>query len=344
MIPNPWPALRVFAQLAEELDPFDSTNKGFFRGEEAFLPTVQGWRRWSKPSPEPELGEDFQRILLSSIQREGPKISWLIEELADQVQKSLKKPPLLVAVLRAGVPIGALLAQSLSRRFNESVPFAALSLFAGLGWDDAALEAILREYPDRSLWFVDGWTSGGGVAGELKASHLRWLKEGRKDFTHGAGPNLAVLCDPGGFARASATRADFFVPSSCFTAPATLGFSRGFALSEKEMFRVYRYPERHLESETVSAWLSIEKNSSPFLFEPALQRKAPPDGWRLHVNEVARALINRSPKQILLLREREEAEKSLAPLLALCEKRKIPLSFGRREVEEWGAIAAARMS
>ena len=346
MIETPWPNLAVYAKPAGEVDPYDGANAPLFRGEEAFAPGVTGWRRWSKPSPEPRPDATFEELLLTAIQNEKGAVLGMVETLAGRVASSLDSPPLLVAVLRAGVPVAALLARALSRRFGGAgVPVAALSLFDGLGWDVAALQGALEDHPGRPVVFVDGWTSGGGVAGELARSWERWISAGNADFTYREGPRLAVLCDPRGLASFSAVRADRFVPSSLFTAPETLGFSRGFATGPEGsgMFRVYRFPRNLLRPRYVEAWISEEgatELEAPRDEEPPAS--VPPPGWRLHVNEVIRALINRSPREVLL-RDDEDAVGSLAPVLHLCRLRGIPVSYARREVAAWGAVAAARM-
>lgn len=347
MIRTPWPNLTLYAKPAGEIDPYDEDNVPLFRGEEAFSPDVTGWRRWSKPSPEPRPDATFEALLLASVNREKAAVLGMVETLADRVAASVASPPLLIAVLRAGVPVAALLARALSRRLaGTAVPVAALSLFDGLGWDGAALKATLADHPGRPVIFVDGWTSGGGVAGELARSWERWTAAGGPDFTGGEGPRLAVLCDPRGHASFSAVKADRFVPSSLFTAPETLGFSRGFATGPEGsgMFRVYSFPRSLLRPHYVEAWMSgqVEPDVEPPRNEPP-PTTSPPPGWRLHVNEVVRALINRNPREVLLRDDEVTATASLAPVIHLCRLRGVPVSYGREEVAGWGALAAARM-
>lgn len=351
MIATPWPNLTLYARLAGEIDPYAPENAHLFRGEEAFTPDVQGWRRWSKPSPEPQLDDTFETLLLESIARHRARVAGLIEKLADRVAASAQSPPLLVAILRAGVPVGALLARSLARRFGAEVPLVAISLFHGLGWDEAGLQAALADHPGRPVWFVDGWTSGGGVATELRDSFVRWLAAGRVDFTNGAGPRLAVLNDPRSVADAAAIRADIFVPSSCFTAPETLGFSRGFSTGDGGMFYVYRFPRSLLRPQYVEAWMAEEQEAGSRRQEAEGEQSAIcnpqsaiPTGWRLHINEVVRALINRQPREVFLKDDEATAADTLATVLHLCRLRGVPVRYGCPQVAEWGAIAAARMT
>ena len=110
------------------------------------------------------------------------------------------------------------------------------------------------------------------------------------------------------------------------------------------MFRVYRFPQNLLRPRYVEAWMSeeIEPGAEAPQIEPS-SASSPPPGWRLHVNEVVRALINRSPREVLLADDEAKARVSLAPVLHLCRLRGVPVSFGRAEVAGWGALAAARM-
>ena len=346
-IQTPWPKLHLYARDCGEINPYDGANADLFRGEEAFAPDVAGWKRWSKPSPEPQLNADFEPILLASIAHQAPQIHAMARALAGKIVASNPdKPPVLIAILRAGAPICALLAPLLSERYGQAIPICAFSMFYGLGWDEKALEQILADYPHHAPIFVDGWTSGGGVATQIQLSFDAWITKGKPDFTDGNGPQFAVLCDPRGVATYSAVRADFWVPSAAFTAPETLGFSRGFAFEDGGLFGVYRFPPSQRKPRWVAAWLDV-LNAPPAPLPPddanAATATLPPDGFRVHVNEVTRALITREPLEIWLRPAENEARQTLAPLLYLANQRGVPLKFGRADLADWGALAVARM-
>ncbi len=342
---SPWPRLRLYARDCGQIDPYDAGNAELFRGEEAFAPDVAGWKRWSKPSPEPQLDAEFEPILLASIAYQAPQINAMARALAAKIiAANPSKPPVLLAILRAGAPICALLSPLLSQHYGEPIPICAFSMFYGLGWDEAALEQIFADYPNHAPVFVDGWTSGGGVARQIALSFEEWRASGKADFTEGAGPQFAVLCDPRGVATYSAIRADFPVPSSAFTAPETLGFSRGFAFEDGGLFGVYRFPPAQIKPGWARAWLDItQSEAAPLAPDDAPATEAAPDGFRVHVNEVTRALINRDPLEIWLRPAEIEARQTLAPLLYLARKRGVPVEFGRDELRKWGALAVARM-
>ena len=345
---TPWPNLRLYARDCSLVDPYDDATADLFRGEEAFAPDVAGWKRWSKPSPEPRLDADFEPILLDSIAHQAPQINAMARALAAKiVAANPDRAPVLIAILRAGAPICALLAPLLSAHYGKQIPVCAFSLFYGLGWDEVALGQILADYPNYTPIFVDGWTSGGGVATQIKRSFEQWKASGKPDFADGKMPQFAVLCDPRGVATHSAIRADFWVPSAAFTAPETLGFSRGFAFEDGGLFGVYRFPASQLQPNWIQSWLDILK-MPPAKLPPddaatAPDTKGPPDGFRVHVNEVTRALINRAPLEIWLRPDETEARQTLAPLLYHARKRGVPVEFGRADLENWGALAVARM-
>lgn len=340
----PWPEVRLYALSCGEVDPYDAASGARFRGEEAFAPDVTGWKRWSKPSPEPRLDAGFEPVLLDSIEANAPQINALARELSRRIGQSFERAPVLVATLRAGVPVCALLRPLLEAHFGEEVPVCAFSLFYGLGWDEAALEEIVADFPNRELLFVDGWTSGGGVAKQLSESLSGWLARGQTDFTRGRGVQFAVLCDPRGKATFSAIRADCFVPSAAFTAPETLGFSRGFAREEGGLFGVYEFPRRLRKPAWIEAWMKVlDAQVAPLPRDEPASGEATPPGLRVDVNEVTRALINRDPREIWLRPDRASAHKTLAPLLYLARLREIPVSFERRELDRWNTLALAQM-
>ncbi len=339
---SPWQHLELIATDAGEIDPFDPKNLPLFRGEEAFSPEVQGWQRWSKPSPEPNVDPLFQQALLSSIQSQAGILSAMTTTVGQQLCQKVSQPPLLISILRAGVPIAALLANYLAKQYQTQIPWVALSLFYGLGWDEEALKIALQRYPNRPVWFIDGWTSGGGVAKQLQLSYEQWLQAGHADFTGEQGPQLAVFCDPKGVAQIRASHQDYFIPSACFTAPETLGFSRGFRLGSG-LFQVYRFPNKYLYPRYIETWLETV-NQSP----STLNMGQPCDArtkaaYRIHINEVIRAVVNRNPKEILLQCTQAEATQQLQPLLYLCKLRQIPIKYQQSQLQTMNTLAAAWM-
>ena len=84
-IQTPWPNLRLYARDCGEIDPYNARNAALFRGEAAFAPDIEGWKRWSQPSPEPRLDAEFEPILLASIAHQAPQINAMARALAEEI-------------------------------------------------------------------------------------------------------------------------------------------------------------------------------------------------------------------------------------------------------------------
>jgi len=69
-----------------------------------------------------------------------------------------------------------------------------------------------------------------------------------------------------------------------------------------------------------------------------IQKIKIPPGLRIHVNEVVRALINRSPKAIIFSDNQETAETEFEPLLYLCKIRGVEVKFEQNVCQ--GRVAA----
>ena len=295
----------VYARLVEEVDPhtqldrFRQRNLGY-TGNLSF---------WKTPSPEPRLPLALVERLSEPLDREAP-IRTAASQMAGKLRAQFDpEQMLLVAILRAGVPV----ADWLRRMLPGSVAVAT-SLFVGLGIDQAALRAICADYPTRQVIFVDGWTGKGGVAKQLRQLD--------------AGP-LAVLSDPWGQAEYAGTRDDVFSPSACFTGPTTLGFSRTFFQSAEEVFSAYRFPGELLEPRFINAWQAAtpepaEPSMTQFSHTEPIEHDTP---LRLHSNEVCRALINSNPETLLFAGSPHEARRKFAFLLALADSQNIPQQF-----------------
>lgn len=191
--PELW-GLDVYAELLQEVDPandlwmFRSRDSGF-QGDASF---------WAVPSPEPQIPAGVLDRLSSIFVDEALVVA--SQSLAARIYERYQpERTLFVAILRAGVPV----AEWLTRLLPGSVAVAT-SLFVGLGIDQVSLQSIRRDYPNRKIVYVDGWTGKGGVAREIKR-----LGEGE----------LAVLCDPWRLADLSGTSADLLSPSAFFYGP-----------------------------------------------------------------------------------------------------------------------------
>lgn len=139
------------------------------------------------------------------------------------IAKSLKQaipdePIILVSLVRAGVPLGVVLHQTLSSLGYESHHYG-ISIIRDRGIDNKALAYIEEKHGTSGIVFVDGWTGKGAITGELiKSLHSRpgYPKQ----------PRLVVLADPCGCAWLSASGDDWLIPFGILGAPVSGMVSR----------------------------------------------------------------------------------------------------------------------
>jgi len=292
----------VYAQFLPEIDPFHNPD--------LFRPLANAYNGintfWSTPSPEPDLPDWFWAQLAEQLVNDSLRAAatTLAAEIAAW-QPNLERL-MLVAILRAGVPIADWLTQLLPG--SQAV---SMSMFVGLGIDTVALNTLQQEYPEHRLLFVDGWTGRGGVARELAKLNIA---------------PLATLLDPWGWADFSGSQTDLFCPTACFTGPTTLGFSRTFFTRPDQMFSAYLFPENHARPDLVRQW---QRGCQPVAVPCSHTRKQffKETTLRVHSNEVCRALINGNPDTICFAESRSQVETHHAILLALAELRHVPVTF-----------------
>ncbi|MBF0112207.1 MAG: hypothetical protein HQK74_05680 [Desulfamplus sp.] len=317
---------RFYLRLEAEVHPFDTPhlfrplNKAY-NGNTTF---------WSTPSPEPNLTDDFWQDVQSSV---NPKIFNAAKNLAESVLNWQPNPKklLFISILRAGVPITEWLCQMIPEAQGVT-----LSLFVGIGIDRVALDAIKRDFPDRTPIFVDGWTGKGGVAREIKKLKIA---------------PLAVLIDPWGWADFAGVQEDIFCPSACFTGVATLGFSRTFFVDKNSIFSAYQFSKEFLQLKVVDSWkmalfkhCQLNQQNSSILPNFTTKKFYVETDLRVHSNEVCRALINAAPESLLFADNRAESQKEFGLILKLGEQRGVEAKFNVQNLEELKTKVACKLS
>lgn len=145
--------------------------------------------------------------------------------------------------------------------------------------------------------------------------------------------------DPRGVADLYATHEDQLIPSSCFTAPDTLGFSRAFVTDPEEMMKVYLFPKEYIRENYLRTWMQVLDTTPAQIHKGSPCTINAPPGAKIHVNEVVRAAVNRIPEKICIEMSREQAMEELKPLVMLCERRNIPTIFEETKTTTKGSIA-----
>lgn len=309
---HPFWGFPMAISLADQVDPFRDTHlfrplHRAYTGDDTF---------WRTPSPEPGLDDGFWASVMGKLG--GEAVGEAARLLAARIRawEPDGRKLLFVAILRAGVPVADWLC-----RMIPGSRAVAISLFVGLGIDQVSLDRILARWPERRVVFVDGWTGKGGVSRTVRAL--------------GKGP-LAVLVDPWEWADFSGSRADLFCPSACFTGLATLGFSRTFYVGSRKPFAAYRFGRRHLRPDVIAAWQNVcpdpPEGAAPG--HPAPARFTCDIPWRIHSNEVCRALINADPRTLYFRDDPAAAEAAYPLLLTLARRRGVDLAFRVRTLAD----------
>jgi len=322
---------RFYLKLEEKVHPFNEPHR--------FRPLSRAYNGnstfWATPSPEPDLNDAFWQNVESSC-KEHYGIYNAAQNLAASILQWQPDPEkiIFVSILRAGVPVTEWLCTMLPGSVG-----AALSLFVGIGIDQVALAAIERDFPDRHIIFVDGWTGRGGVAREIAKLNR--------------GP-LAVLIDPWGWADFSGAREDLFCPSASFTGLATLGFSRTFFVDSDRLFSAYRFSEEFAKPEIVKQWQLSSPEYPPYYVTQSYSTQSKTDNTqfrtehtqfktestqsqikrfyadtslRVHSNEVCRALINAAPDTLFFADDKLSVQEQFPLLLELADQRGVEAEF-----------------
>lgn len=163
-------------------------------------------------SREPEPSQYHLDIYQKSLASNGQRLARDVIVLAKGLAKQIKNTPIiLVSLVRAGVPLGVMLHQTLSSMGIESQHYG-VSIIRDRGLDDVAMAQIERLHGTEGIVFVDGWTGKGAISNELEKS----LKE-RPGYPEK--PRLVVLADLCGRAWMSASKEDWLIPFGILGAP-----------------------------------------------------------------------------------------------------------------------------
>lgn len=128
--------------------------------------------------------------------------------LAGEILNSRIGSPVLVSLVRAGTPIGAVLRHVLRECFSVDVRHYSLSIIRDRGLDERALAHIVRNCDPHQIVFIDGWTAKGVIARELSTAVKTF------NARNGASVpgDLFVIADLAEVATASATTEDYLIP------------------------------------------------------------------------------------------------------------------------------------
>ncbi|MEA9389601.1 cysteine protease StiP family protein [Acerihabitans sp. TG2] len=157
----------------------------------------------------------YARALDQGAARLAKDVLMLAKALADRFGSA---PIVLVSLVRAGVPLGVMLHQTL-RAMGKSSYHYGVSIIRDRGIDATAMDWIEAQHGVDGVVFVDGWTGKGAITNELRRS-LACRPGYPKD------PRLVVLADPCGVSWLAASDDDWLIPFGIMGAPVSGLISR----------------------------------------------------------------------------------------------------------------------
>ncbi|MDF7675279.1 cysteine protease StiP family protein [Neisseriaceae bacterium ESL0693] len=157
----------------------------------------------------------FSQSLSQNLARMATEVMQIARAL---IQYIPDKTIVLVSLVRAGVPLGVMLHQTLKSMGKASIHYG-ISIIRDRGIDTTALEYIESRHGTESIIFVDGWTGKGAISHELEQA----LKN-RTGYPEK--PRLVVLTDPCGCAWLAASDDDWLIPFGIMGAPVSGLISR----------------------------------------------------------------------------------------------------------------------
>lgn len=159
-------------------------------------------------------GERYMEIFYDVLSETQYLIAEQVATVAEKIVNKRGKDVILVSLVRAGTPIGALVKRYLKQTYNLSVPHYSISIIRGRGFDENALCYIIGKHQSANLQFIDGWTGKGMIHKVLKDSCHAFYEH----YGISLSDDLAVLADPSHSVNIFGTREDFLIPSACLNA------------------------------------------------------------------------------------------------------------------------------
>ncbi|KAA9000142.1 cysteine protease StiP family protein [Affinibrenneria salicis] len=292
-------------------------------------------------SQEPEPTAYHLELYAKALEQGAERLAREVIALAKALAARFGDTPIVLASLvRAGVPLGVMLQQTL-RAMGKTSWHYGISIIRDRGIDEAALTYIEQRHGTEGLVFVDGWTGKGAITQQLTRSLA-----GRPGYPDQ--PRLVVLADPCGCSWLAATDDDWLIPFGIMGAPVSGLISRSiwqahglhgcvrcdhlarFECSRQLAETVAGWRERlGTSSVAASQWDSGEKIAllaqSQRLVRTLAERYGITNLNRIKpgIAEATRAVLRRVPDHILV---RSRRDPDVALLVYLAQQKKIEIT------------------
>ncbi len=270
-------------------------------------------------SQEPAPSERHLQLFQQALEMGADKLARESVALAKAIKQTIgDKPIVLVSLVRAGVPLGVILQQTLTELGYESHHYG-ISIVRDRGIDTKALEYIESRHGTEGIVFVDGWTGKGAITGQLIKS-----LNGRAGYP--AEPRLVVLADLCGGSWLSASGDDWLIPFGIMGAPVSGMVSRSIWSEDDfhgcvkcdhlaeyecsqyltEQIKAVRIQKKYLTSVSACVWLDTDKQHLATTSKAVIQALS--EKYQISnlnrikpgIAEATRAVLRRVPDHVLV--------------------------------------------
>jgi len=308
-----------------------------------------GARHYSEMlSPETPPTPAYLALFHAAVAANAERMAGDLVRLARHIRAARSGAITLVSLARAGTPVGVMLRRLLSLLYGVDAPHYSISVIRDHGADPSALDHVLARHDATSVVFVDGWTAKGTIGNELRRS---LAARGAAGNTQPA-PDLFVLSDLAGQARACGSTEDYLIPSALLNATISGLVSRSVwnrQVAAGQFHGCLFYSDADWRAHDLSAWFIDRLLSEVRLHQARWMAEQLPEVdslaqrqalenliqtllARFDVNhrnfikpgigEATRALLRRAPRLLLL---RDAAAPQTRHLVQLAKDRAVPI-------------------
>ena len=311
---------------------------------------IQAGRHYSEDLPIEQVPSPaYEQVFEHLMETQLPEVA-LYTGVLTRLVLSEHPSPVLVSLVRAGVPCGVLMRRYAARELGRDLPHYGVSIIRGKGFDENAIRLILQRHPGQEIVFVDGWTGKGMITHQLEESCAQFNVHNGTSLR----PTLAVLADPAHSCSLYATREDFVNPSCCLNSTICGLISRTVhnktLIGPDDFHGVRVYWEFAAKDQTaryldgVCRWFAPRRKEIETQFARLLASDRSPDwsgmqavrrigeAFGVHdinrikpsIGETTRVLLRRVPDRVLL---REANHPDVAHITLLAKERHVPITI-----------------
>ena len=173
-----------------------------------------GARHYSEMlTPEKLPSDEYLQLFADALGRNAARMARDCLSLTKHLD-SRPGPIVLVSLVRAGTPVGAIVKRLLEQCFDRTAHHYSISIIRDRGIDWAALDHIRHRHGDEAIVFLDGWTGKGVINRELQSAIADYNAARHAQVQ----PHLYVLVDLCGVAHYAASYEDYLIPSAILNA------------------------------------------------------------------------------------------------------------------------------